>query len=1230
MKKTALILAAGLLLAACGRQAPTGEFTRGIGVYPGNPDESAAPQLVENNEYGNIAAFKAAYHSSSYDYNLTAQLVTDGIVSTEPSAWIDVKTSQGVLPKREREWMFNDKSNSGNTVRGDNIFLQLDLANRTIPADKMNLVGTVSLNTEKPKGYEIVLYGSNDGSAWVELDRQSGKDLIGTPAAMRFRGAAPTYNNPSPVTFLYDYEPKDTSDDSAIMSMFNMGTPRANIVSRAINFESPLPADALYSHYKYELNIPAAETYTIYTWDFLKDGEQQQVLPLAKFNSAWRSAGAGEEWVYVDFGAKAKYDRVTLHWINKATKGAVQASDDAKTWRDLAALPGGSDAIDEIKVKGASRYLRVLAQASANGEPYELSELEVFGKGGLVPVAKEAPAPTAARQDLTGGKWRLQRASLVSEAGPALSKVGYNDADWIVATVPGTVLGSFMNNGSVPDPNFSDNQLQISDSYFVSDFWYRDEFTVNNPAERTFLNFDGINWKAEVYLNGQYVDLIEGAYIRGKFDVSKYVEQGQNALAVKIIKNAHPGAVKEQNELSADMNGGAPGADNPTFHATIGWDWIPTIRGRSIGIWNDVYLTFAGSVTVEDPFIRAELPLPDTTSANLFVEVTLKNHKDQPVTGVLQGKYGDTAFETAVSLAANEEKLVKLDAKTNPELHLVHPKLWWPKGYGEQNLYDVKLSFNVNGKVSDTKEFKSGVRQMEISEVPYLPSGGMQRFSAGPPVRLEMKVNGRRFIGFGGNWGFSETNLNYRAREYDIAVAYHADMNFTMIRNWVGQTGDEEFYEACDKYGVMVWQDFWLANPGDGQNPYYPDMFEKNARDFVRKIRNHPSIGIYVGRNEGNPPERIDNYLRKMTQEEHPGLYYIPHSSSGSVSGGGPYRAQAPKEYFRSYGHDKMHSERGMPTVMTYEDMLRAFGEEHMEPVNTRQHPNNIYGMHDYTLESAQGGDSFNQIIATAFGEPKDAKEFSELAQFVNYNGYRAIFEGRSEHRRGMILWMSHPSWPSMVWQTYDYYFEPTGSYFGCKKACEPIHIQWNPLRDDVEVVNYHTKDWNGLVAKAQVVDQNGKVQWEHEVTFAIHDDETVACFPLVFPESLTDTYFIKLTLCNGDQVLSDNFYFKGKVEGNFQSLRNLPKVSLTQDFKVERNGDDWTIKGTVKNDTETPALLIRLKLEGTTDLILPVFYSDNYFSLLPGESKDVCITFKNEDTRGEKPTLTVSGFNVN
>ena len=183
-----------------------------------------------------------------------------------------------------------------------------------------------------------------------------------------------------------------------------------------------------------------------------------------------------------------------------------------------------------------------------------------------------------------------------------------------------------------------------------------------------------------------------------------------------------------------------------------------------------------------------------------------------------------------------------------------------------------------------------------------------------------------RFIGRGGNWGFGESNLNYRGREYDIAVAYHADMNFTMMRNWVGQIGDKELYEACDRHGIMIWQDFWLANPSDGPDPYDPEMFIANAEDYVKRFRNHASIGIYCGRNEGFPPEQIDKALRRIVKEDHPGLHYISSSADEVVSGHGPYRALPVKEYFSlKNGSDKFHSERGMPNVMNYESLVRTF-----------------------------------------------------------------------------------------------------------------------------------------------------------------------------------------------------------------------------------------------------------------------------------------------------------------
>jgi hypothetical protein len=270
-------------------------------------------------------------------------------------------------------------------------------------------------------------------------------------------------------------------------------------------------------------------------------------------------------------------------------------------------------------------------------------------------------------------------------------------------------------------------------------------------------------------------------------------------------------------------------------------------------------------------------------------------------------------------------------------------------------------------------------------------------------------------------------------------------------------------------------------------------------------------------------------------------------------------------------------------------------------------------------------------MIEKGFGPPKDAKEFTELAQWINYNGYRGMFEGRSKFRQGLLLWMSHPAWPSMVWQTYDYYLEPTAAYFGCKKASEPIHIQWNPVYDTIEVVNYNAGNKVGLTAKAQLFNMDGSVQWEKKTIIDCSEDSTVRCFKLEFPKSLSSVHFLKLTLKENEEIISENFYWRGLEEGNYQALRDLPKVQLNNSTKVSKSGDEWILTTTLNNTSDQPVLMIRLKVVGDNsgERILPVLYSDNYISLMPGEKKHIIIKVKEMDTRGENPEVEISGFNV-
>lgn len=1187
-------VAVSALLGGCGQSGVPAEsfdrsdyYTRGIGSYPGDPGEDFSPSLrPDYSTYRNIALLRSAYNSSSYDYNLTAQLVTDGVISDKQPQYLDLSTQNGDIARREREWMIDQGPYSRNAVTGEDAYFLFTLNNWKEKADKVQFRGSVAYDENKIKdGYEIVCEGSNDGNTWTELAALKGKGMPGK--ASKYKAHS---------------DPNKNSWDP--------GTLPTRMLNETLTFDQP----GEYAYYRMRLKMEGAAYWAFFEMNFYNQDKLIDLLPSKFFNSAWMSATTGEEWVYVDLGSQSEFDKVKLHWINKAIKGKIQVSDDAKQWVDIANLPGGDANLDEIKLKGKGRYVRVWMEQPANDGRYILSEIEVMGKGGLLAQPAAAPAATKDEIRLSGGNWKVQRASEVTASGEEISKPSFSPENWIVATVPGTVLSSYKNIGAIPNPNYADNLMQISESFFNSNFWYRDEFEVPEgfKQDRLFLNFDGINWKANVYLNGNKIGRIEGAFIRGVFDVTDRVVPGKNVVAVEIIKNEHIGAIKEKCEKNTDFNGGILGADNPTFHASIGWDWISTIRGRNIGIWDDVYLTSTGKVTIQDPFVQVVLPLPDTTSATLTPEVIVKNHDAAPVKGILTGKIGDITFEQPVELAANEEKSVAFDPNTFSQLKVQNPRLWWPKGYGSPYLYDANFTFKVGDKVSDSEDFKVGIRQMTFNENNSI---------------LSLFINGRRFIGRGGNWGFGESNLNYRGREYDIAVAYHADMNFTMMRNWVGQIGDKELYEACDRHGIMIWQDFWLANPSDGPDPYDPEMFIANAEDYVKRFRNHASIGIYCGRNEGFPPEQIDKALRRIVKEDHPGLHYISSSADEVVSGHGPYRALPVKEYFSlKNGSDKFHSERGMPNVMNYESLVRTFSPEALWQQNAQ------WGQHDYTMEGAQSCASFNAIIEKGFGKPNNAKEFADLAQWVNYDGYRGMFESRSLNRKGLLLWMTHPAWPSMVWQTYDYYFEPTAAYFGCKKASEPLHIQWNPVTDEIEVVNYSAGVRNGLTAKAQIINMDGSISWENEVSVDSKEDTTNKCMKLDFPASVSSAHFVKLTLTENGKIVSDNFYLRGVEEGNYQALREMPKVTLQSNVTTNKGNDGtWTVIATLENTSSTPALMIRVNVVGEKDgeQFLPVFYSDNYFSLLPGEKKEINIHWKDVDTRGETPKVVISGYNV-
>ncbi len=932
----------------------------------------------------------------------------------------------------------------------------------------------------------------------------------------------------------------------------------------------------------------------------------------------WQSKAEDQPWIYVDLGGLRKIDGVKLQWGGLAPAGcSIQVSQETASpsrWSDVAHVSCASSQTSSARFAlSEARFVRMLADKGSAPTGCQLNEFVVEGQ--LPPPAPAAglelpPPDQNGRVSMDGAGWKLQNAMFLREAGEAVSGASFAVDRWLPARVPGTALNSYLLAGAIPDPDYADQQRLISESFFQNDFWYRKEFASLPVAngEHCFLNFAGINWKADVYLNGSQVGHIDGAFQRGVFDVTGKLLPGQkNVLAVLIHKCEHPGPTNEKSLAHMTHNGGVLGLDCPTFSASEGWNWMPSVRGRDIGIWDHVYLEKTGPVALVDPFARATVT--DLRHADVNVDVTLKNLKNAPVNATVTGKFGAVTFSQNVALGAGEVKTVKLDRSSCPQLALSDPPLWWPNGYGEQPLQQLTLVARVGDVASSTKVFMFGIRQFA-----YDTSGG----------KLKISCNGQHIQLNGGNWGMDETMLRYEAKDYDTAIRLHKAMNMVMIRNWVGQVGKEEFFDACDKYGILVWNDFWLANPADGPNPQDNAMFMANVRDRIARIRNHPSLALYCGRNEGNPPKELDKGMAAETSALDGTRYYIPNSAGGLVTGHGPYEPKDVSWYFQSRGLT-LHSELGLVCVPTADTMRLMMPEKDLWPIS------DMWGLHDF----AQPRDRiYTKRVNDLYGTSESVDEFCEKAQMLNWETAKAMFEAwRGNGGSGGLAWMSHPAWPSLICQFYDYYLNPTAAYFGAKKANEPLHILWDAFTNKIKVANNSGKSVAGLRAEAWIYNMDGTVKG-HQDASVNSDASGVAsdCFELTFPPDLSPTHFIKLKLTQGNKVVSENFYWRGLSKKTYEGLSQTPKVSLAASFTAGDAGGMNGLDVHLENPTSQVALMACVKVvraSAPNERVLPIFYEDNYVSLLPHEKRDIHVEYDKALLKGDEPKVVLDGWNV-
>jgi len=821
--------------------------------------------------------------------------------------------------------------------------------------------------------------------------------------------------------------------------------------------------------------------------------------------------------------------------------------------------------------------------------------------------------------------WQMQDSAKVSGAGAVVSTAGFHPESWYPATVPGTVLTTLVNNRVYPEPLYGENMRAIPESLNKTTYWYRTTFLIpaSHKGRHTWLHFAGINYTADVWVNGHEAGAIRGAFIRGDFDITEFVKPGRSAvLAVLVAPQPHPGVPHEHTvALGVGQNGGETAIDGPTFLSTIGWDWLPAVRDRDTGIWLPVTLDSTGPVVVKDPFVTTDLS-PAHDSADLHVAATLENKSPKPVSGTLTGTIqlqnstdSPITFRKSLTVEANGKTEVSLDKNSMPEMHLSSPKLWWPNGYGPQNLYTLTLRFDVGGRNSDSASRQFGIRKIE--------------YQVADSENLTLSVNGVRVMARGGNWGLDEALKRIPRERLDAQFHMHALANLNIIRNWVGQSTSPDFYDMADKYGILLWDEFFQPNPADGPNVTDIPTYIANVTDKVVRYRNHPSIAVWCARNEGYPPKELDDMLKGLMGRLDPSRLYQSNSADGrGVSSHGPYYWRSPRFFYAL--NESFKTETGSVSIPTLESIQGMMPQKDWETIN------NDWAQHDMAA-GAQRGNEFPTSLAKRYGHIRNLADFVRKGQLATYEAFRAMYEGRNAQMftatTGVITWMSHPAQPSFVWQLYHYDLEPNAALYAAKKASETVHVQFNEANRGIEVVNNRPDALRDLQVKVLIYSFDGKL--DSEKTYPVErvpGSTTVKAAQIDVSARISALYFIKLELTDAQgKLLSRNFYWQHVSQDQFDGLENLPTATLDADASSRAEGDKTILTVTLNNHTDHVALMTHLQLHQKKSgrRVLPVFYSDNYISLAPGESSTVTIEAASKNLQGDEPLVEIDGYNV-
>jgi len=859
---------------------------------------------------------------------------------------------------------------------------------------------------------------------------------------------------------------------------------------------------------------------------------------------------------------------------------------------------------------------------------------------------KDQPAKDQSRKILLAENWQIQSSCEMKTDGREISTVGFGAVGWHKARVPTTVVAALVADGTYPDPyfgmnlksfpgmdypskSFFANQTMPADSPFRCAWWFRTEFNFNPPAQAhqpvTWLHFEGINYRANVWLNGEKIG--DGQDIAGmmrafELEVSKHLAAGKpNALAVEVF------------------------APDKTDLAMTWVDWNPTPPDKDMGLWKDVYLTTSGAVALRHPFVESKLE-PRYTGASLTITADLHNSTAHSNTSIVRAEIKGIQVSQKVELAASESKTVIFAPDRYPQLRIAHPRLWWPYQMGKSEMYRAHLQVEVGGQVSDSASVQFGIREVTSQ----LTEKGHRLF----------KINGRNLLIRGAAWA-PDMLLRWSPERGTAAMDYVRGMNLNTIR-LEGRMERDEFFDLADREGVLImpgWTccDFW--EKWEKWTPETARIAAASLSDQAVRLRNHPSVFVWLYGSDNPPPAKIETlYLQVLKDVRWPNPTISSASAERTKPTGasgvkmpGPYDYVPPNYWLTdknaggAFGFNTETSPG--PVIPTLPSLKRFIPADHLWPVDD-------YWNYHAGLERFTTIDKFVNSLEQRYGKATNLEDFLRKSQAMNYEAQRAMFEayGRNKYEStGVIQWMLNNAWPSLIWNLYDYYLVPGGAYFGSKKGCEPLHVQYSYDDDSVAVVNGEDHTFTGVSVKATIYDINAQTKARQTVTLDIAPDSSVRALKLSQVNDISATYFLKLELHDASgKLVSDNFYWLStkpdelnwakKVDtlytpqsayANLSGLNTLPPVTLAVRSSLSQAGKESVVHAFVENPSSRLAFMVHLRVtkgSGGEDAT-PIFWDDNYVSLMPLEKRGLSARFASDRNSGGRLVLTVDGWNV-